>query len=327
MCIFFAASGTRPPLSRVFRGACAILLAGLLAVGGLPAAAAASPLATPDTHAVAQAFLTQMFGQGDMDGAYERWATSDFIQHNPEMADGIAGHRAFFAAAAREPHGDRNAWVHVTDMRLVDGEFFALMHHAFRAPQDPGRMFFDIWRVRNGRIVEHWDVIQTIPVDRANPNGMGCGGADYASARLLGDTLARPTCGLPDPHVSRAQTLSIINRYTHEISTSDPRDAIVRWFAPDYRQHSPHMADGIQGAIDHLEREYGPTVKVRPSLGTARIIAEGDLVAEHRLVQYPGTKQPSANVDVFRVTNAHISEHWDIKQPVPAVTRSGHPMW
>lgn len=316
-----------PPLPRLRLSAGGVLLTGVLAVQTLSAATPSEPAPIPNTHAVAQAFLRQMFGEGDMDGAYAGWATTDFIQHNPEMADGIAGHRAFFAEAAREPHGDRNSWVHVTDMRLVDGDLFAMMHHAFRALGDPGRVFFDIWRVEGGRIVEHWDVIQTIPTDIANHNGMGCGGADYASAQVLGDTLVHPTCGLPDPRASRAQTLSIIDQYTHEIGTSGPRDAIVRWFAPDYRQHSPHMADGIQGAIDHLEREYGPTVKARPNLGPARIIAEGDLVAEHRIVQYPNAPQPSANVDIFRVTHGHISEHWDIKQPVPAVTRSGHGMW
>jgi predicted SnoaL-like aldol condensation-catalyzing enzyme len=299
----------------------------VLAAGTGSAAPPSGSVPTPDTHAVAQAFLRQMFAEGDMDGAYASWATTDFIQHNPEMADGIAGHRAFFAEAAREPQGDRNSWAHVTDMRLVDGDLFALMHHAFRAPGDPGRIFFDIWRVKDGHIVEHWDVIQPIPTDSANPNGMGCAGKDYASARVLGDTLAHPTCGLPDPHALRTQSLAVINQYVHDISTSDPREAILRWTAPDYRQHSPHMADGIPGAIDHLEREYGPTVKARPILGPARIIAEGDLVAEHHLVQYPKATQPSANVDVFRVTAAHISEHWDLKQPVPAATRSGHGMW
>jgi predicted SnoaL-like aldol condensation-catalyzing enzyme len=314
-------SSHSPPLPRL-RG---VLLVGTLAA--LSARAAVAADATPDTHAVAQAFLQQMFAQGDMDGAYARWATTDFIQHNPEMADGIAGHRAFFAAAAREAHGDRNSWAHVTDMRLVDGDLFALMHHAFRAHGDPGRMFFDIWRVKGGRIVEHWDVIQPIPTDPANQNGMGCAGKDYESARALGDTLAHPTCGLPDPAVARTQTLSFVNQYTHDVGAHDPREAILHWFAPNYRQHSPHMGDGIDGAIEHLEREYGPAVKVRPSLGPARIIAEGDLVAEHRLVKYPNATQPSANVDVFRVTSGHISEHWDLKQPVPASTASGHPMW
>jgi predicted SnoaL-like aldol condensation-catalyzing enzyme len=57
-------------------------------------------------------------------------------------------------------------------------------HHAFRGPADPGRVFVDIWRVKDGRIAEHWDVIQAIPATMAHHNGMACGhGDDYASAR------------------------------------------------------------------------------------------------------------------------------------------------
>jgi len=124
------------------------------------------------TREAAKGFLAQMFMEGDMGGAYERYAAADFIQHNPIMGDGVKAHEAYFEAQAKDPQGDPKAWRHVTNMVLVDGDLFALYHEAFRGPDDPGRVFVDIWRVANGKMVEHWDVKQPVPDKSANNNGM-----------------------------------------------------------------------------------------------------------------------------------------------------------
>jgi predicted SnoaL-like aldol condensation-catalyzing enzyme len=60
----------------------------------------------------------------------------------------------------------------VTDMLLVDGDMFASFHHVYHSSQDPGRMFVDIWRVKDGRISEHWDVKQTVPEVSRNDHRM-----------------------------------------------------------------------------------------------------------------------------------------------------------
>jgi predicted SnoaL-like aldol condensation-catalyzing enzyme len=297
----------------------------MLSAGALSWAASAP--APPETRVVALAFL-QQWAQGDLEGAYARWAVPDFTQHNPEIPDGVAGHREFMAEMAAKS-GEARGWANVTDLLLVDGDLFATLHHAFRSPQDPGRLFVDIWRVDAGHIVEHWDVIQPFPASSANRNGLACGVAeDYGSALKYPSDPTQPACGRPDPRASRDSTLSTVDAYTHELSQGEVRQAIERWFSPDYRQHSPGIADGAAGAIAHLEPEHGKAAKAHPRAVTPmRIIAEGDLVLMHRLVQYPDAERPSANIDIFRVTNGHISEHWDVKEPVPDGTRNGHGMW
>ena len=308
-----------------FRRRCVWLLALVWSV-----ASAASPTndETEATRVIARGFLHKLFVDSDVKGAYERYAANDFVQHNPEMADGIAGREAFSAARAKQPNGQPSRWANVYNMVLVDRDLFAVHHHIFTGPNDPGRVFVDLFRVANGRIVEHWDVIQSLPQQMAHANGIGCGkGNDYRSALSLGPTLDHPTCGMPDGRTSRAESLLVIDEYTAQIRIGDVRNATLHWLEPGYRQHSPAIPDGVQGALVYLQHEYGTAVKAVPRATPPRVVAEGDFVLYHRLVWYPGATRASANVDVFRVTHRQISEHWDVKESVPEHSMNSNGMW
>ena len=85
---------------------------------------------TEATRKVATAFLDDYLIKRNMD-AYARYADPDYIQHNPVMANGVAGQRAYFAkVAGGNAQADPAQQRHVTDMLLVDGDIFALMHHS-----------------------------------------------------------------------------------------------------------------------------------------------------------------------------------------------------
>src|SRR5258705_3362026 len=75
---------------------------------------------TSETRATARAFLRELFIEKDINGAYERHAVENFVQHNPEMADGIEGRRAFFAAKAKHSNGNPAHYVDVFNAVLVD---------------------------------------------------------------------------------------------------------------------------------------------------------------------------------------------------------------
>lgn len=299
-----------------------------LALAGCESRAPAERTAPPSTREIATAFLARLYADGDARGAYERYAAPDFKQHDPEIADGWAGEAAYLDALQGQSPGAPRASVNVNNIVLVDGDLFALHHHFFTGPDDPGRVLVDIWRVANGKIVEHWNVGQPIPRTMAHGNGMACGrGDDYAAAKALGDTLARPTCTPPDPAETRAGSLEVLDAYAAEFRKGNVREPIVRWFSSDYRQHSPVIADGIEGAVEFLQNEYGKGEDKMPKFGPMRTVAEGGYVLRHRLQLDYGARSWTANVDIFRIARGKIAEHWDLRQEIPASAKNSNGMW
>ena len=65
---------------------------------------------------------------------------------------------------------------------------------------------------------------------------------------------------------------------------------------------------------------------MRGKFGPPRIIAEGDYLLVHRLATQPGGAA-TANIDIFRVTNERISEHWDLKQAIADTAANSNGMW
>jgi len=91
-------------------------------------------------------------------------------------------------------------------------------------------------------------------------------------------------------------------------------EAFELYADPIYIQHNPYAASGSEAAIAFL----GPYMEANPEASTEikRVIAEGDLVAIHNNPKMNSNELGSAVVDIFRIENGKVVEHWDVVQAV-----------
>ncbi|MFC3892819.1 nuclear transport factor 2 family protein [Lentzea rhizosphaerae] len=122
---------------------------------------------TQRTRSAATAYFDQLLVDKDVD-AVKRLAP-EYHQHNPAIPSGTAGLRETFTAFFQQ-------FPQLTADRkrvIAEGDLVAIHAHYRTSPEDRGQSVVDIFRVRpDGKIVEHWDVVQDVPATSANDNTM-----------------------------------------------------------------------------------------------------------------------------------------------------------
>jgi predicted SnoaL-like aldol condensation-catalyzing enzyme len=93
---------------------------------------------------------------------------SRYTQHNPLAADGPEGFKRFIQFLKEKYPNSRSE----IKRAFADGDYVILHVHAVREPGSRGSAIVDVFKLEDGKIVEHWDVIQEIPEKAANSNGM-----------------------------------------------------------------------------------------------------------------------------------------------------------
>ena len=98
----------------------------------------------------------------------DQYLSPQYIQHSSLAAPGLASLKAFLdKVKAESPDATQQI-----KRAFVDGDHVIVHVHVVRWPGDPGLAVVDIFRVAGGRIVEHWDVLQEVPLKPVNPNPM-----------------------------------------------------------------------------------------------------------------------------------------------------------
>ena len=240
------------------------------------------------------------------------------VQHNPNEPNGTKGLIDYFSANFWTQPGDMDAHI----KRIVaEGDLVVTQAHWAPVGMEDnhwvGIATADIYRVVDGKVVEHWDVVQPIPEEGSvNGNTMFDGGAFHA-----------------EPNHVVEQNKKIVLRYMNEAINERKFDVLDEILAENWQAHNPTEHNGREA----LKQLFAGMTGQFPELyaDVKRVIAEGNLVAVHSHYTVNEADrgndfaQPSgAVIDFFRLEDGIIVEHWDVGQrPIPAKSVNGNSMF
>jgi predicted SnoaL-like aldol condensation-catalyzing enzyme len=144
-----------------------LALAAVLALTALAAGAADAQPQQEANKKVVVEFYEKAINQKDFEAASKSLG-SRYTQHNPNAPDGPEGLKTFLQFLKEKFPASRSEIKRV----FADGDYVIVHVHAVREPGTRGNAIIDIFKLENGKIVEHWDVVQPIPEKSANTNGM-----------------------------------------------------------------------------------------------------------------------------------------------------------
>ncbi|MFE3850831.1 ester cyclase [Streptomyces griseorubiginosus] len=285
-----------------------MVTAGVLS-GGVVTAAEASPrpvrVASANAgdreaaanRAIVVHFFDQLFNHGNL-AVIDKFVRPDYIQHHPNSPDGTGALRQY-VTSLRAAHPK----LHVTVERAIaEGDLVLLHSHSVSDPGDKGQAVVDIFRVQDGKIAEHWDVIQDVPDSTVSGNDMF-------------STLSTPRRQWPDPRVSTAKSKRIATTMFNEVTAGRDVTAFDRYAVDPFYQHNPQSPNGVAAA-----KGFFASVLENPgfSVSVEQVIAQGDYVAVHALYKFAPDDPGTPVLDLYRVRGGKVVEHWDVIQSVPA---------
>ena len=239
----------------------------------------------------AREFMVEIFRNKDP-AAVDRQLGASFKQHDPTLADGLAGMKSFATEIAGSPATD------ITIYRtLVDGDLVAL-HSRYEGVARYGgpAIAFDLFRFDAGKIVEHWGAQEP----EEPPNASGRTQVD-GPTRVL------------DREITEANR-RLVQTYRPIVMVDLQFDRIDEFIEDAYyAQHAAKVGDGIarlRARIAGVAREGGQL-----HLAARRFVADGNFVLVLTEGDLPSGQ--TALYDLFRLDRGKIVEHWDVLTPIP----------
>lgn len=208
-----------------------------------------------------------------------------FMQHNPYAADGSAGLREFIHQAPRDQ-------LKLDVVRAIEDDAFVVTHA--KGNRSGRNVFFDIFRFENDLVVEHWAF--SAPDAEPNPSGH------------------TQTDGPTEPKYLRdtAKNKALLRRYYETFHIRGDHSSSELYFSGEGMiRHEPGVRDGITEFL----RDVNVLMQHRTIDEIKILLGQGDLV----FIAAQGTHEgrPCVYLDLYRVENNRIVEHWGFPEMVP----------
>lgn len=240
------------------------------------------------------------------------YLADDFKQHNPVFGEGRSGFADFVGDFFLANFPDLTVTVDI-GIAQNDRTLTFTTWRGHKGDEELSVQIADLYRARDGKLVEHWDVV------------------GYPELEPFGIT--RPTASQPDTEPDRTGTpaqvrnLELLERYITEITIQDTSKA-ARYIVEDFVQHDPMIPPGLEGFRQCCEifRTLAPDMKVYPH---HMIVGENHVGA---IWDWNGHQVGTGNdfilpgADIYRLRDGMLTEHWDVMDYTCVVATLGfHP--
>jgi len=245
----------------------------------------AKDLTMPATDIEKVVNALQGFASRDADFATRHVNPSKFIQHNPFVADGIAGLKDEISQLPGENH-------HLEVVRVFRGGPYVFTQT--EGVVGGQSVFFDIFRFEDGLMVEHW----VFSAPAATPNQSGHTQTDGPTeARHFQDT---------------DKNKSIVREYYDTVHIAGDHSKIPQYFSGDFCiRHEPGVKDGVAA----FTRDVAALMQHRTIDELKFLLGQGDFV----FIAAKGTHEdePCVYTDLYRIEGEKIVEHWGFPARIP----------
>lgn len=253
---------------------------------------------TQTTKAIVADAMTALMINRDV-GSIDTYFGDPYVQHNQAVPDGVAGLRGLADTAIAGNPAFKYQRVRI----FADGDI-GVAHGIYKGFGPVPLVGFDVFRVSDGKIVEHWDNLA--PQVAPNPSG-----------RTQTDGPTEVT-----DHQNTDANKALVADFMNSVLVGGAFDRMPSFFDGDrYLQHNSNIADGVSGLGAGLKAlaEAGQVLRITK---THEVIGEGNFV----LALSEGTisDQPTAFYDLFRVEDGKIAEHWDVIAPILAADKAAN---
>lgn len=236
-----------------------------------------------------------LYMEGIRDGnareAVTKYTGMRYIQHSTGVRDGVDGFVEFF-----EPFIARNPKRDIQIIRAFEEGQYVFVH-VYQSLNDGEAEwvttdFFDT--DENDKIIEHWDVI-----------------GKYSAHTPSGHTSVDGATAVADLEKTEVNK-EVVRNLIHDVLMGENPEKIDNYISgKSYIQHNAEMADGLERFKSLLLAESGSLIYDEIVL----LLGQGNFVAT--LCKVSWESQPYAQVDIFRLENGLVVEHWDNTEPVP----------